>query len=838
MTKLLHIYNRLPLTGAFCVVLLLLLFCGFTAAAIEEAPDTAAEDLVTVAAEIPEALAEPTSDGYTLIYDAAGLKAIALGLTKNYRLAADIDLSLEANWQPIAGSEKFTGTLEGAGYTIYGLNVSRDSERFAGLFGRVGPGGRILNLNVSDAKILGAYNVGTLVGYLEGELNNCNVFGLYTNVAGTDGALYVGGLAGYAGESAKILNSSFSGSVSASDNGVVGGIVGYVYSAAVSGCAANDAEIYGGVQSFAGGLAGFLNVSSIDTSYAASAVLTGANSRTGGLIGGVSAGSTVFDSYALGSVTAGAESSVGGLVGQNAGEIAAVYSVVPTYADDFESAKIGSLVGNNVGNISGAYIINSGSSLPVVGSGTGEAVKLNFEQATRQVNYSAFNFGNIWNIEEYSTLPVLRGISQIYAPDGLSATVTLGVGVSSKVQLNSLKTRLNAYERPEIDRVELKPDLQTFMTSAPQAYSGVGIYRLWYPAYNNRGALYIYQIEVSVVNPEKLILVADCAEGLRGGTYLGEVKFTPANVQLNYKLNGVDGSSTSLNISGDYTELNAQVLDDFGGFAQKKLNDMSVQLSGETDFDYAAQVVEAFGEAEYTGSFDRVTAALDLYSELSADDRETVLRIAAAEYYELLADRLAVERLQRELRAAPSLDSLSIVQFSSKYNALGKNAKLYFDSTSEGQALRDGIDYVGTSAETSGGFSLLRSEFFQLLYESKGSPAVYVLDAGPFTDIGPDTPYYDAIIWGNAGGLANGVGDGRFIPGGDFSYEQAATVLALYSGDAIDLTAAGSLAAVQCSEWAVPYVNWAISHGMFSAENFQGSAPLSYATAASLLSRS
>ncbi|MDR0937171.1 MAG: S-layer homology domain-containing protein [Oscillospiraceae bacterium] len=836
-----QIYNRrIPLTLLLGVLLFTLLLGGYAVAVEETETDAEAPASEVQASEFPDsqtAETPATENGYTLIYDAEGLKAIARDLSGAYRLAADIDLSLESNWLPIAQNEKFTGTLEGAGYTIYGLNSQRDTDRFAGLFGRVGPGGVVANLNLSSANVTGAYNVGAVVGYLEGDLINCNVFGLYTKISGNTEAMYVGGLAGYIGENGRISNSTFSGSVTAQDNAVVGGIAGYVYGGSLTACSVDDAQISGGVQSFAGGLAGFLNVSSVEQSYAATTVSAGGSSRTGGLIGGISAGSTVFDSYALGNLSSGAESSVGGLVGQSAGEVRSVYAVVPTYADDAESCKIGALIGNNVGNISGAYIINSAAAQSAVGSGSGDAARLSFEQGTRAVNFAALDFASTWTIEEYSTLPTLRGISQTYAPEATSATVILGVGLSSNVQLNSLKTRLTAYERPEIDRVELKSDVQSFMGSAPLAYSGAGLYRLWYPAYNNRGTLYIYQLEISVVNPDKLIVVTDCAAGTRDGAYLGEVRFLPSNVQLNYKLNGEPGSSTSLNVDGLYTELSAVVYDDFGNYAEKRLNDIRVELAGGDDFDYVSQVLDAFDEAYYSLSFDRLTAALGLFSELGDADRASVLRVSAEDYYALLTDRISVERLQREVRALPSLDMITTGQLSSKYNALTKSARSFFDSTPEGRTLRDSVEYLGTqTGEAPRELTILRSEFLQLLYESSGSPAVFVSGVGPFSDVTSDTPYYGAVIWGNFNGLANGVGGGKFDPYGEFSWEQAATLLALYSGEAIDPGGGGSLEPGQASAWAAPYVEWAISRGLVSADGFEGKVRLGYSEAVQLLS--
>lgn len=59
----------------------------------------------------------------TLITDAAGLAAIKDNPSGSYALAADIDMT-GVNWLPVP----FSGTLEGAGHTIYNLRISRLSE--------------------------------------------------------------------------------------------------------------------------------------------------------------------------------------------------------------------------------------------------------------------------------------------------------------------------------------------------------------------------------------------------------------------------------------------------------------------------------------------------------------------------------------------------------------------------------------------------------------------------------------------------------------------------------------------------------------------------------------
>lgn len=96
-----------------------------------------------------------------------------------------------AEWRPIGDSEHpFLGHIDGCGYTVKGLYIDRPYESETGLFGYIGEGAVIENLNVEgyvrsygDSGVLVAVNDG-------GTVRNCNVSG-YTE-AYMGGALLCG----------------------------------------------------------------------------------------------------------------------------------------------------------------------------------------------------------------------------------------------------------------------------------------------------------------------------------------------------------------------------------------------------------------------------------------------------------------------------------------------------------------------------------------------------------------------------------------------------------------------------------------------------------------------
>jgi len=130
------------------------------------------------------------SDPY-LVKTAEQLNAIRFGLDKHYRLVSDIDLSSWGNWIPIGGTPAyggdngnpnmahngagaFTGSLDGNGYVISGMQIVIDEKtpyltekgntRYYGLFSRVGTAPdahTIRNLGIVNFKIHVKYSAVT-----------------------------------------------------------------------------------------------------------------------------------------------------------------------------------------------------------------------------------------------------------------------------------------------------------------------------------------------------------------------------------------------------------------------------------------------------------------------------------------------------------------------------------------------------------------------------------------------------------------------------------------------------------------------------------------------------
>lgn len=164
-----------------------------------------------------------------------------------YNLAADIDLN-NKSWTPIGivkgGSQALTGTFNGQGHTVSGMNVNGPYKR-SGLF--AGVRGTMEYLNVKGTvNTTGTSECGGIVAYLTGKVAFCSFQGSLTATYNSNGnACYVGGIAGMVlsgvTSSAEVISSySVLSAISAANTGTQGaakgGIGGHLWSGTIKGC--------------------------------------------------------------------------------------------------------------------------------------------------------------------------------------------------------------------------------------------------------------------------------------------------------------------------------------------------------------------------------------------------------------------------------------------------------------------------------------------------------------------------------------------------------------------------------------------------------------------------
>jgi filamentous hemagglutinin family protein len=345
------------------------------------------------------------SEYSTVITNAHQLQLIAMALSANYTLAANVNAagtdtstiigdvwSTSGGFVPIGtGSASFSGSFDGLGHTISGLTMNLPAASNVGLFGSTSSAAVVQNVGLVGSSVYGSINVGGLIGINEGAVRNSYATGSVAGFAKIGGLVgfnnggaissshtggqvngnnYVGGMVGY-NQNAAISNSystATAGGLGYGSGYNIGGLLGYNYHGTINNSFATGA-ISGAVN--VGGLVGGSYASATNSSHATGTVTEPAymldeTGREGGLVGFNYGGSTITNSYATGMVT-GAET-VGGLVGENGlnaenGVITNSYATGRVIGAGSRGAygygNVGGLVGLNYGAITTSYATGS-----------------------------------------------------------------------------------------------------------------------------------------------------------------------------------------------------------------------------------------------------------------------------------------------------------------------------------------------------------------------------------------------------------------------------------------------------------------------------------------------
>jgi FlaG/FlaF family flagellin (archaellin) len=285
-------------------------------------------------------MGDTNNDGYIEIHSCEQLQNISNNLTANYILLRNIDCSNtstgvsiwnEEGFVPIAGipvydwvygsgdvvapGDSFSGNFNGNNHIINNLYINRPAEDYIGLF--VYSTGNISNVGLINLNITGNSEVGGLVGFNSGVINNSYATG---NVTGS----------------------------------VVGGLVGQQYgSALINNSYANVMVIGSGYA--VGGLVGLQTGGTIYNSYSTGDVF-GLGQSTGGLVGGhfnspsgVYLGGSIYNSYSTGNVTG--NQNVGGLIGSHEnGVISNSYSTGNVTGNQNVGGFVGTRYGGTISN--------------------------------------------------------------------------------------------------------------------------------------------------------------------------------------------------------------------------------------------------------------------------------------------------------------------------------------------------------------------------------------------------------------------------------------------------------------------------------------------------------
>ena len=290
------------------------------------------------------------------------------GTAKLYATLKDnIDLGvLDKNWEPIgtSSSKPYSGTFNGAGYTIKGLKIEATTQ-YQGLFGYV-KGGMIQNLTVEGNVTTSNSNAAGIVGYgYPVTMENCvNKATVSSTVKGN-----IAGVVAYAGGSTenKLISCKNEANITGCGD-FVGGVIASGSKVTMENCW-NTGNIVNtktptSMSYCTGGVAGGLSSGSSATRCFNIGKVTSTIKRTGGIVGGLG-GSTLNSCYNTGEIVgifgtggiAGAISSSGTEITDcyNLGNVTCAAS--PKFSDSYAKG-VGGIVGDPTGTSNTAKITN------------------------------------------------------------------------------------------------------------------------------------------------------------------------------------------------------------------------------------------------------------------------------------------------------------------------------------------------------------------------------------------------------------------------------------------------------------------------------------------------
>lgn len=261
----------------------------------------------------------------------------------NFALKGDINASHVKDYEAIGtgSANGFTGTFNGRGNRIIGLNVSAtdsaNNNTNAGIFSTVGTDGVVKDVNIYSGNFTGTTNAGAVAGVNNGRIEGIVTFGNTVTSKGN-----AGGIVGV-NNSGNFSKNETTGSTN--DGVLTGGI--YDVESTGSVIAGSSSAIAGGlVGTNDGGLANSFSDSAVtvDTN-----VTSGTSVGLGGVVGVNTEKGNVQYVDSLGVTNGGAtgSSNIGGIIGTNNGNMYSGYNESIVSGKD----NVGGIIGENDGGI-------------------------------------------------------------------------------------------------------------------------------------------------------------------------------------------------------------------------------------------------------------------------------------------------------------------------------------------------------------------------------------------------------------------------------------------------------------------------------------------------------
>lgn len=278
---------------------------------------------------------------------------VSTSATIFFELSNDVDVNQAASaptHSPIgrgSSSTKFNGVLDGKNYKVHGVSMSA-STLGVGLFNELS-GATISNLVIagvfftSDNSTSATRGAGSLAVRASGEITLISI----SNEARVSGRYNVGGLVGRVDGNANFYSSRNTGHI-LSEVTYAGGLVGYISGSANFSNSSNLGSVTG-VGGHAGGLAGRINTNASFTASHNVGEVTASNDYAGGLVGSVRLNVDIATSGNTASVSSSGLYA-GGLIGRTEGEVSIASS--ENSGATSGTSNVGGLIGRADGDLS------------------------------------------------------------------------------------------------------------------------------------------------------------------------------------------------------------------------------------------------------------------------------------------------------------------------------------------------------------------------------------------------------------------------------------------------------------------------------------------------------
>lgn len=270
----------------------------------------------------------------------------------NFALKNDINASDVSGYEAIGtnSANGFTGTFDGRGNRIIGLNVSAtdsaNNNTNAGIFSTVGTDGVVKDVNIYSGTFTGSDNAGAVAGVNNGRIEGIVTFGNTVTSKGN-----AGGIVGV-NNSGNFSKNETTGSTN--DGVLTGGI--YDVESTGSVIAGSSSAVAGGlVGTNNGGLANSFSDSAV--TVATGVTLDKDTTALGGVVGINNGNVQYVDSLGVTNGGATGSSNIGGIIGTNNGNMYSGYNESIVSGND----KVGGIIGENKSGKTVSNVVNATS---------------------------------------------------------------------------------------------------------------------------------------------------------------------------------------------------------------------------------------------------------------------------------------------------------------------------------------------------------------------------------------------------------------------------------------------------------------------------------------------